>query len=422
MNDLVYGDSGSSVTLLQQLLRINGYFPASITGVYGPDTITYVKVFQEDNDLEVTGEVNGDMWELLYEITNPAVSFNVLDKPTLKLGDSGSDVEEVQTILKNLGYYKGVVNGVFDELLDVSLKAFQFVNKLVPSGIVETTTWSALIFLYAPLADCDDGVDEDVVYIVKSGDNLYSIAREFGVTIDDIKRVNNLTSDVLNIGQELIISKDPSSSLNEEYVVQPGDTLYSIAREVGISVETLKYINNLSSNVLSVGQVLIVPTDITVVPPDASGENGNYTVMSGDTLYSIALKYNVSVDDIISANNLTSNVLSVGQKLFIPTDIEQPSSSVTYVVKSGDTLYNIALKYGVSVNDILSFNNLSSALLTIGQILEIPISEESALTYTVQSGDTLYSIARKFNTTVDSIIDNNNLESTVLSIGQVLQI
>ncbi len=421
MNDLVYGDSGSSVTLLQQLLRINEYFPASITGVYGPDTTTYVEMFQKDNDLPVTGEVDSNMWNLLYDLTNPAVNFSVLNKPTLKLGDSGEEVEEVQTILRSLGYYKGVINGVFDELVDVSLKAFQFVNKLVPSGIVETTTWSALIFLYAPLANCEEGVVEEVVYVVKSGDTLYSIARDFGVTVDDIKRVNNLSNDVLNIGQEIIISKDPSASLDEKYVVKTGDTLYSIAREIGISVDVLKEINNLTSDLLSVGQVLLVPVDIVVVPPV---EGNTYTVKSGDTLYSIALKYGVSVSDIITANNLTSNVLNVGQLLEIPKEIEQPSpsESITYVVKSGDTLYNIARQYGVSVNDILTFNSLNSALLTIGQILEIPIIETEEITYTVQKGDTLYSIANKFNTTVDSIITNNNLSNTVLSIGQVLKI
>ncbi|MBQ9853809.1 MAG: LysM peptidoglycan-binding domain-containing protein, partial [Bacilli bacterium] len=95
-----------------------------------------------------------------------------------------------------------------------------------------------------------------------------------------------------------------------------------------------------------------------------------YVVKSGDSLYKIANKYGVSVDDIKKANNLSSNLLSIGQKLVIP---EKDSGNV-YVVKSGDSLYKIANKYGVSVDDIKKANNLSSNLLSIGQKLVIPVS------------------------------------------------
>ena len=86
----------------------------------------------------------------------------------------------------------------------------------------------------------------------------------------------------------------------------------------------------------------------------------------------------------------------------------------------GDTLYGIANKFGVSVNDLKSLNNLSSNTLSIGQVLKIPDSSNNKLTYTVKSGDTLYSIARTYNTTVDKIKELNNLKSNTLSIGQTL--
>ena len=123
-------------------------------------------------------------------------------------------------------------------------------------------------------------------------------------------------------------------------------------------------------------------------------------------------------------NNLNSSALSIGQNLKIPfQDIKEEQENIEYIiyiVKPGDSLYSIARTYGISVNDIMSLNNLNSSLLSIGQTLKIPISEEEVINYTVKSGDTLYSIARKYNTTVDDIKQKNNLKSNTLSIGQTL--
>jgi LysM repeat protein len=125
-------------------------------------------------------------------------------------------------------------------------------------------------------------------------------------------------------------------------------------------------------------------------------------------------------------NNLTSSVLSIGQTLKIPSqNVEEEQETVeyiTYTVKKGDSLYSIARTYGVSVNDIMSLNNLNSSLLSIGQTLKIPVAEETTITYTVKSGDTLYEIAQSYNTTVNSIKQKNNLTSNTLRIGQTLVI
>jgi LysM repeat protein len=88
--------------------------------------------------------------------------------------------------------------------------------------------------------------------------------------------------------------------------------------------------------------------------------------VAGDTLYSIARKYNTSVNELIRINNLSSNVLSIGQRLIIP------KQNNTYTVVSGDTLYSIARKYNTTVSAIKKINNLTSDLLNIGQVLIIP--------------------------------------------------
>ena len=98
-----------------------------------------------------------------------------------------------------------------------------------------------------------------------------------------------------------------------------------------------------------------------------------YTVKSGDTLYQIARIYNINVDDLKKANNLTSNTLSIGQTLIIPSSgAQEPISTNTYIVQKGDTLYNIAKKYNTTVNDIKYLNNLTSNVLSIGEQLIIP--------------------------------------------------
>lgn len=205
------------------------------------------------------------------------------------------------------------------------------------------------------------------------------------------------------------------------YTVKSGDTLWSIAKKYNLTVNELKELNNLNSNLLSIGQVLIVseisePTDNYIT----------YVVKNGDTLYSIARNYNTTVNELITYNNLNSTALSIGQLLRIPTmqtiiEEELPTSEyITYTVKSGDNLYSIARNYNTTVSELMNYNNLKTNLLSIGQLLRIPINSQNNNTYTVKSGDNLYSIAKKYNTTVDEIKRKNNLTSNLLSIGQQL--
>ena len=97
-----------------------------------------------------------------------------------------------------------------------------------------------------------------------------------------------------------------------------------------------------------------------------------YTVKSGDTLYSIANKYNTNITTLKNLNNLTSNLLSIGQVIKVPSTTDgTTTSTTTYTVKSGDTLYSIANKYGLTVSELKNLNNLTTNTLTIGQTLKI---------------------------------------------------
>ena len=125
------------------------------------------------------------------------------------------------------------------------------------------------------------------------------------------------------------------------------------------------------------------------------------------------------MDNLKSLNNLSSNILSIGQTLKVPTNVIVDTNNNVYVVKSGDNLYSIALRYDVSVDELKELNNLTSNILSIGQILKIPTELDENI-YIVKKGDNLYSIANRYNTTVDEIKRKNNLVSNILSIGQTL--
>lgn len=202
------------------------------------------------------------------------------------------------------------------------------------------------------------------------------------------------------------------------YVVKNGDSLYSIANKFGVSVESLKSINGITGNLINVGQRLVIPSDAGVNP----GDYVVYTVKRNDSLWNIANSYGVSVNDIVDYNNLGTTVLQIGQQLLIPNlNNSFIDSGVIYVVKNGDSLWSIGKKYNVSVNDLKSANNLNSNMLSIGQQLIIPESSDYQ-TYTVKSGDSLWKIAQNYDVNVNDLIKLNNLSSNVLSIGQTLLI
>ncbi len=214
--------------------------------------------------------------------------------------------------------------------------------------------------------------------------------------------------------------------VQEEYIVQKGDTLWNISKKIVASVDEIKDLNNLTSNLLFVGQKLKVPSFVT-----AEDSNIIYVVKSGDNLYNIAKNYNTDVNSIKLFNNLTSDDLKIGQIIKIPesTSIITPSEDEVineesvYVVQKGDTLYSIAKKYNTTVDNLKSLNSLIGDVLTIGMNLLIPGSTlTDIIVHKVASGDSLWSLANKYNTTVDAIKQLNNLMSDLLTIGQDLQV
>ena len=202
------------------------------------------------------------------------------------------------------------------------------------------------------------------IYTVKKGDSLWKIANKYNTTVEKLKSANNLKTNTLSVGQKLVIpSISVSPEVSDTYIVQKGDSLWSIANKFNMTVSELKNLNNLTNNLLSIGQVLKIKD---------SSNNGEktYTVQKGDSLWVIANKYGITTEELKSYNNLTSNLLSIGQMLKIPQGKTSPKN--IYTVKKGDSLWTIANRYNTTVEKIKVLNNLTSNLLSIGQQLKIP--------------------------------------------------
>ncbi len=253
-----------------------------------------------------------------------------------------------------------------------------------------------------------------------------------------------------------------ANSNNDEFIthkVTKGDTLWSISKQYNISFKLILDLDNIKDkDTLSIDQIIKIP--------QGNLPSADYTVhivKKGDTLWTIAQRYNLTVNSILANNNISnSELISIGQEMKIPlhknavaetnivnqaiideknnninNNISQPKNAepIVYTVKAGDNLWDISRKYGVSVEVIIDVNNFRDKdFLSLGRKIEIPAigggvsdynqkQEPTIITYTVAKGDNLWSISQRFDVKMTSIISANNLkEISRLSIGQKLKL
>lgn len=205
--------------------------------------------------------------------------------------------------------------------------------------------------------------------------------------------------------------------MENTYTVLQNDNLYEIANKYNTTVEILKLLNNLESNILQIGQILKLPNyNIQNTNP---GDYIIYTIKKGDNLFNISKKYNISLEELINFNNQGSTLLKIGEELLIPK--KSNNLDITYVVKPGDTLYNIAKRFNTTVDILKEKNNLNNNLLKISDTIIIP-GTKNYQTYVVKTNDTLSNIANTFNTTENILKQINNLETEDIVVGQILLI
>ncbi len=273
-----------------------------------------------------------------------------------------------------------------------------------------------------------------VVYSVKKGDTLGKIARAYDVTVEAIQRWNSKSDTRLQIGDKLTIYTDKvvavsgGTQRSVDHKVKSGETLSGIAEKYHTSVSAIKLENNLSSDRISAGQILRINTsvsneDVAVI----------HQVVAGENLTSIARLYGVSVGGIKSWNSRTDDIIIPGERLTIkgvsaPSISEKPSL-IRHEVESGETLSEIAVRYGVSTAEIKEWNNKTSDMLSVGEVLNIHAVISSAgfsnspepIIHKVSRGETVWTIARKYGTTTDAILrDNSSIDPKILHVGDIL--
>lgn len=384
------------------------------------------------------GAINGNIYEKDFNLQSAQYIYNRLRELGIpaeltRTGDTSLPKDERIAKIKNLGVDPNVIlvsnhinSGggegaeVVYALRNNSTLANMILDNIGDEGQIKRKVYQRRL---------PENPSKDYYYIIRETTPSEAVLIEYGFidNPNDLRKLqNNLTgyaegvvkalADYMNV--PYIRPGDTPSDGDGYYTVVNGDTLWSIANRYGLTVDELKQLNNLTSNTISVGQRLRLRSSSMPTPEDV------YTVVKGDTLWSIANKFGLTVDELKGLNNLQSDILSVGQTLIVASDTNvpiPPSQEDVYIVQSGDSLWGIARKFDVSVDELIQYNNLSTLTLQVGQQLRIPNGESNNMIYhTVQSGDTLWSIAKQYNISVDELMNANQLTSTLLKLNQVL--
>ncbi|RXJ03851.1 LysM peptidoglycan-binding domain-containing protein [Anaerobacillus alkaliphilus] len=202
--------------------------------------------------------------------------------------------------------------------------------------------------------------------------------------------------------------------------IQPGQMIHA-SSSIGVSI-TDPFSSYWNSRFVTARRV--IPEQQVTIARQA--QDGVYTVRSGDSLSVIARDFGVTVTQIRQWNNLTSDVIQIGQRLFVTertvvTTQVQPTNTTIHTVRSGDTLWSISRQYDVTIDQLMTWNTLSNSVIHIGQSLLVS-QPQNTQTYVVKSGDSLWRIATNHNVTVDRLMALNNLQSSVIHVGQVLRV
>lgn len=250
---------------------------------------------------------------------------------------------------------------------------------------------------------------ETTVYIVQNGDYLAKISKKFNITVSAIKRVNNMKSDLIRVGQKLklpgkvevgeqkapvVAAKKPAKKVaktyegsTREYVVKSGDTLGGIAYGNGINIRQLKSLNNLSKDTLRVGQKLKIPAEKAAKKAPAKSEAKKAVkaaepmVKASETTAatSEAGKEESGAAEVNAEPNAPAEAANAEVKADAVPAVEPAAATetapntVTYAVQSGEELMDVSIRFGVSVAEIRELNNLGeNDTLSPGQVLKLP--------------------------------------------------
>jgi peptidoglycan DL-endopeptidase CwlS len=250
-------------------------------------------------------------------------------------------------------------------------------------------------------------MDEDIAkakafvekYTVQKGDTLFGLSKKYNSSVEEIKATNSLKSDTILIGQQLVVP-NPESKATTVHTVKKGETVYSISKLYQIEISDLKKQNSLKDNHIIIGQKL----KITFY------KNGSYVVKKGDTLHSIAKQLHLTVDELKKLNKLQSNTIKIGQTLTVPNKIEATNAKASVIPNKAPTTNTE--KKPIVQSEQKPNNSAKDEVKTS----EMGITEF----YTVAAGDTLWSIAQRFDVPFATLKTANKLTVEEVLAGQKL--
>lgn len=251
-------------------------------------------------------------------------------------------------------------------------------------------------------------------YTIRSGDTLFNLAMRYNTTVEAIMAINpGIDPNNLQIGQRICIpgsqappTRCPAGTF--AYTIRSGDTLYNLAIRYNTTVEAIMRVNpGIDPNNLQIGQVICIPGSVVPPPPTCPVGTFSYTIKSGDTLYQLAITYNTTVEAIMAVNpGINPNNLQIGQVICIPRGgmPVPPCDGFYYTVRPGDTLFSIAAAFNIPLSTLMAANpGVDPNNLQIGQqicipkVMPPPISCPGGTVYTVREKDNLGTILLRFN-------------------------
>ena len=336
-------------------------------------------------------------------------------------------------------------------------------------------------------------------YTVQAGDSYWRIANKYGISIEELQRLNGTSSYFLYPGQSLVVpgsasttsgsassassstSSTSTSSAGGNYTVQAGDSYWRIANKYGISIQELQRLNGTSDYTLHPGQSIKVPgsgtnasassnssSASTSTTSAAPATGGSYTVQAGDSYWRIANKYGISISELQRLNGTSDYNLYPGQSLKVPgsgssssastssngtststsTTSAAPAAGGSYTVQAGDSYWRIANKYGISISELQRLNGTSNYFLYPGQSIKVPgsgsanaapasntasttpapaetpapASSTGGGNYTVQAGDSYWRIANKYGISISELQRLNGTSNYFLYPGQSIKV
>jgi membrane-bound lytic murein transglycosylase D len=291
-------------------------------------------------------------------------------------------------------------------------------------------------------------------YKVRKGDTIGEIAERYRVSVRELRKWNGLKSNKIIAGKKIkIYSSEKSNTLVEStssssdnvnyYKIKKGDTIGQIAELHNVSVSDLKDWNGLANNKIIAGKTLkiysngnsnYISNKTTTTTTKTVSEKTTHKIKQGETIIGIAQLYGVSIDEIKKWNSLSSSKIIAGKTLNIypngGTVTSPPKTQTNYTyhkIKKGETLSQISEKYKVSIANIRSLNDISGNKIVAGKTLKIKKGSGSTNQlkngyHIVVKGESLYSISKKYSTTVQKLKSLNNLKDSKIKIGQKLKV